>query len=87
MKIYEVSKQEQGSADSALSRLSMPIEVPDDETDVYWEAVEESDSDRLQKLFDNLKDQGYNYLLEWKELFENRVKMAADKIAEKKKLA
>ena len=41
----------------------------------------------MQKLFDNLKDQGYNYLLEWKELFENRVKMAADKIAEKKKLA
>ena len=69
MKIYEVSKKEQ---DSGLSRFSMPIEVPDDETDVYWEAVEESDSDRLKKLFDNLKDQGESYLLEWKELFENR---------------
>ena len=80
MKINKISKQ-----DSTL-KYSMPIEVPDDESDVYWQAVEESDSDRLHKMHDKLKDQGQNYWLEWTEFVEDRVKMAADKIAEKKKL-
>ena len=37
------------------SKPSQPIEEADEEVDVFWQAVWESDSDRLHELHDKLK--------------------------------
>ncbi len=37
----------------------------DEETDPYWDAVEESDRMQLQQIHDKLKDKGEKY---WKQL-------------------
>ena len=52
----------------------------EEEVDIYWQAVVDSDYEQLLNMHLALKDKGYEYMTEWVEFIENRTKTAKMKI-------
>ena len=68
----------------ATNRLDYSDE--EEEVDIYWQAVIDSDYEQLLNLHYGLKDKGYEYMTEWVEFIENRTKTAKMKIKQKQDL-
>ena len=52
----------------------------EEEVDIYWQAVINSDYEQLLDMHMKLKDKGFEYMTEWIEFIENRTKTAQMKI-------
>ena len=58
----------------------------EEEVDIYWQAVIDSDYQQLLDMHMKLKDKGFEYMTEWIEFIENRTKTAQMKIKQKQDL-